>query len=69
MAVGAIGAIVIAFFAVHTSNGSAAIRSHLPTSRASQQIQWVAKESQTETRRLSSAIDTLNGDRDRSSRA
>jgi len=34
-------------------------------SRQSQQIQSVAKESQSETRRLTSAIDTLNSDRDR----
>jgi hypothetical protein len=33
--------------------------------RQAQQIQSVAKESQVETRRLASAIDTLNGDRDR----
>ena len=33
--------------------------------RQSQQIQSVAKDSQTEARRLASAIDTLNGDRDR----
>jgi hypothetical protein len=33
--------------------------------RQAQQIQSVAKESQNEARRLSSAIDTLNGDRDR----
>jgi hypothetical protein len=33
--------------------------------RQAQQIQSVAKESQNETRRLASAIDTLNGDRDR----
>ena len=33
--------------------------------RQSQQIQSIAKESQNETRRLASAIDTLNGDRDR----
>jgi hypothetical protein len=33
--------------------------------RQAQQIQLVAKESQNETRRLASAIDTLNGDRDR----
>src|SRR6202011_2220955 len=31
----------------------------------SQQIQAAARESQNETRRLASAIDTLNGDRDR----
>jgi hypothetical protein len=34
-------------------------------SRQAQQIQSVARESQNETRRLASAIDTLNGDRDR----
>ncbi len=33
--------------------------------RQSQQIQLLTKESQNETRRLASAIDTLNGDRDR----
>jgi hypothetical protein len=33
--------------------------------RQSQQIQSVAKDGQTEARRLASAIDTLNGDRDR----
>jgi hypothetical protein len=33
--------------------------------RQSQQIQSIAKESQNETQRLASAIDTLNGDRDR----
>jgi outer membrane biosynthesis protein TonB len=31
----------------------------------SQQIQFIAKETQTEAKRLSSAIETLNGDRDR----
>jgi hypothetical protein len=34
-------------------------------SRQAQQIQSVARESQNETRQLASAIDTLNGDRDR----
>ena len=33
--------------------------------RQEQQIQSIAKEGQNETRRLASAIDTLNGDRDR----
>ncbi len=33
--------------------------------RQAQQVQSLAKESQNETRRLASAIDTLNGDRDR----
>jgi hypothetical protein len=34
-------------------------------SRQAQQIQTSARESQNETRRLASAVDTLNGDRDR----
>jgi hypothetical protein len=33
--------------------------------RQAQQLQSVARESQNETRRLASAVDTLNGDRDR----
>src|SRR4029077_18564890 len=33
--------------------------------RQSQQIEQVAKETQSEARRLASAIDTLNSDRDR----
>ena len=33
--------------------------------RQEQQVQSIAKEGQNETRRLASAIDTLNGDRDR----
>src|SRR5580698_900499 len=37
----------------------------LDLTRQSQQIQSVARESQNETRRLASAIDTLNSDRDR----
>lgn len=36
--------------------------------RQSKQIQSVAKKSQSEARRLASAIDTLNGDRDRYTR-
>lgn len=65
-AVGAIGAVIIAFFAVHTSNGVRRDQiASADLTRQSQQIQWVAKESQAETRRLSSAIDTLNSDRDR----
>jgi hypothetical protein len=33
--------------------------------RQAQQLQSIARESQSETRRLASAVDTLNGDRDR----
>ncbi|MGK3850807.1 hypothetical protein ABI057_15495, partial [Enterococcus faecium] len=31
----------------------------------SQQVQWIAKESQNKARELAAAVDTLNGDRDR----
>src|SRR5665213_1107379 len=64
--VASIGAVVIAVLA----NQSAIRTRHddvaaLDLTRQSQQIQSVARESQNETRRLASAIDTLNGDRDR----
>lgn len=65
-AVGAVGAITIAFFANQSSIGWR--RDQIATAdlaRQSQQIQTVARESQSEARRLASAIDTLNGDRDR----
>jgi hypothetical protein len=64
--VGAVGAVVIGMLASQSSIGSR--REQLATAdiaRQAQQIQSVAKESQNETRRLASAIDTLNGDRDR----
>jgi hypothetical protein len=62
----AVGAVVVAVFA----NQSGMKSRHdeiaaLDLTRQSQQIQSVAKESQNETRRLASAIDTLNSDRDR----
>ena len=62
----AVGAVVVALM----TNGSP-IGLHrdqvggTDLARQSQQIQLVAKESQSETRRLASAIETLNGDRDR----
>jgi hypothetical protein len=64
--VGAVGAVVIGMLANQSSIGSR--REQLAAAylvRQSQQIQSIAKESQNETRRLASAIDTLNGDRDR----
>ena len=62
----AVGAVVVAVLA----NQSGMKSRHdeiaaLDLTRQSQQIQSVAKESQNETRRLASAIDTLNSDRDR----
>src|ERR1700741_1875396 len=64
--VGSVAAVVVAVMASQSSIG--ARRDQLAAAglvRQSQQIQSVAKESQTEARRLASAIDTLNGDRDR----
>jgi hypothetical protein len=62
----AVGAVVVAVFA--NQSGMKSRRDDvaaLDLTRQSQQIQSVAKESQNETRRLASAIDTLNSDRDR----
>jgi hypothetical protein len=61
-----VGAIIVAVLANQSSIGSR--RDQVAAAdlvRQSQQIQTVAKESQNETRRLASAIDTLSGDRDR----
>ena len=62
----AVGAVVVAVLA--NQSGMKLRRDEiaaLDLTRQSQQIQSVAKESQNETRRLASAIDTLNSDRDR----
>ena len=64
--VASVGAVVVAMLA----NQSGMKLRHdetaaLDLTRQSQQIQSVAKESQNETRRLASAIDTLSSDRDR----
>src|SRR3979411_1666538 len=64
--VASVGAIVVALLANQSSIGSR--RDQVAAAdrvRQSQQIQAVARESQNETRRLASAIDTLGGDRDR----
>jgi hypothetical protein len=64
--VAAVGAVIIALL---TNQSSIGLRrdqvAATDLARQSQQIQSVAKESQNEARRLASAIDTLNGDRDR----
>jgi hypothetical protein len=61
-----VGAVILAFYA---NQSFIAVRrdqvAATDLARQSQQIQAVARESQSETRRLASAIDTLNGDRDR----
>jgi hypothetical protein len=64
--VGATGAVILAVMANQSSLGLK--RDQLAAadlSRQAQQIQSVARETQSEARRLASAIDTLNGDRDR----
>jgi hypothetical protein len=64
--VGAVGAVVVAVLAHQSSIGLRHEQiANADLARQSQQIQSIAKESQHETRRLASAIDTLNGDRDR----
>ena len=61
-----VGAVVVALV---TNQSSIGLR-HEQTASAdllkqAQQLQFAAKDSQNETRRLASAVDTLNGDRDR----
>ena len=64
--VGAVGAVVIAVMANQSQLAGGTTRSRPPISpRQAQQLQVAAKESQNEARRLASAIDTLNSDRDR----
>src|SRR3979411_1393667 len=64
--VGSVAAVIVALLANHSSVGWRREQTaSADLVRQSQQIQWVAKESQNETRRLASAIDTLNSDRDR----
>ncbi|HZD29011.1 MAG TPA: hypothetical protein VE251_10010, partial [Xanthobacteraceae bacterium] len=61
-----VGAVIVALLASQSSIGwrrDQVVVADLV--RQSQQIQALARESQNETRRLASAIDTLNSDRDR----
>jgi hypothetical protein len=63
---GSVGAVIVALLASQSSIGLH--REQLASAevtRQSQQIQLNARESQDEARRLASAIETLNGDRDR----
>jgi len=65
-AVATVGAVIVAMLASQSSIGMR--REPIASAdlaRQSQQIQTVAKESQSEARRLASAIETLNSDRDR----
>jgi hypothetical protein len=64
--VASVGAVVVAVLTNQSSIGWRHDQvAAADLARQSRQIQSVAKESQNETRRLASAIDTLNGDRDR----
>src|SRR6202048_3027080 len=61
-----VGAVIVAVLANQSSIGLRRDQvAAADLARQSQQIQSVARESLNETRRLASAIDTLNGDRDR----
>lgn len=64
--VGSVGALIIAILA--TRSPAAINRDQLASTeiaRQSQQVQWIAKESQNKARELAAAVETLNGDRDR----
>lgn len=64
--VGSVGALIIAILA--TRSPGAINRDQLASAelaRQSQQVQWIARESQNKARELAAAVETLNGDRDR----
>ena len=64
--VGATGAVILAVMANQSSLGLKREQvAAVDLTRQAQQIQSVARESQSEARRLAAAIDTLNSDRDR----
>jgi len=64
--VASLGAVIIALYASQSAMGLRREQiAAADLARQSQQIQSVARESANEARRLASAIDTLNGDRDR----
>ena len=64
--VGAVGAVIVAVMANQTSLGLKRDQmAAADLTRHAQKFQSVAKESQNEARRLASAVETLNGDRDR----
>jgi hypothetical protein len=64
--VGAVAAVIVAVMANQTSLGWKREQvAATDLTRQAQQIQQVAKETHSEARRLASAIDTLNSDRDR----
>jgi hypothetical protein len=65
-AVAAVGAVIVAALANQSSLGLRHDQlAAADLARQAQQLQSLTRESQNETRRLASAVDTLNGDRDR----
>src|SRR5882757_9859041 len=63
---GSVGAVIIALLASQSSIGGRREQTAAADlARQAQQLQAFARESQNETRRLVSAVDTLNSDRDR----
>ena len=64
--VGAVGAVILAVVTNQSSLGMKRDQmAAVELTRQAQQIQLASRDTQNETRRLASAIDTLNGDRDR----
>ena len=63
--IGSVGAVIVAILAYHSGAGLRHEQIAADLARQSQQLQSIAKADENETRRLTSAIDTLNGDRDR----
>ena len=64
--VGSVGVLIVAILA--TRSPAAINRDQLASAelaRQSQQVQWIARESQNKARELAAAVETLNGDRDR----
>lgn len=61
---GTVGAVIVGILA--TQSPVAVRRDQLAFATAqSQQLQWIAKESENKSRQLAAAVDTLNADRDR----
>jgi hypothetical protein len=64
--VGSVGALIVAILAIRSP--AVVNRDQLASAeiaRQSQQVQWIARESQNKARELAAAVDTLNSDRDR----
>src|SRR6202048_1039260 len=64
--VGAVAAVIVAVMATQPQLSSRREQiAAADLTRQAQQVQMLARDSQSEARRLASAIDTLNGDRER----